>query len=55
MEEDFQNLRQGSRSVQEYEYEFARIISCLPFVVRSEWDKTQCFKQGLRPSIYSKV
>ncbi len=43
MEEDFKNLKQGSRSVQEYEYELSLIVSCLPSVVRSEWDKARCF------------
>ncbi len=41
--------------MQEYECEFSRIVSCLPIVVRSEWDKARSFEGGLRPGIYSKV
>ncbi len=55
MGEDFKNLRQGSHSVQEYEYDFSRIVRCLPSVVRNELDKARCFKHGLRLDIYSKV
>ncbi len=33
MEEDFKNLKQENRTVQEYEHEFSQIVSCLPPVV----------------------
>ncbi len=55
MEEDFRNLRQGNRSVQEYDCEFARIVSRLPSVVHNEWGKARRFERGLRPNIYLKV
>ncbi|XP_020099027.1 uncharacterized protein LOC109717592 [Ananas comosus] len=51
----FQKLRQGDRSVREYEREFFRIVSCLPNVVQGDKDRADCFVRGLRPDIFKVV
>nr|CAD1820417.1 unnamed protein product [Ananas comosus var. bracteatus] len=48
----FRKLRQGNRSVGEYEREFSHIIDCVPDVVRDDKDRADLFKRGLRPDIY---
>nr|CAD1837632.1 unnamed protein product [Ananas comosus var. bracteatus] len=52
MEQDLRNLRQGDRSVAEFEREFSRLLHCMPFVVRDDEDKAHIFERGLRPSIF---
>nr|CAD1831596.1 unnamed protein product [Ananas comosus var. bracteatus] len=52
MEQDLRNLRQGDRTVAEYEREYSRLLHCVPFVVRDDEDKARIFEQGLRPSIF---
>nr|CAD1840659.1 unnamed protein product [Ananas comosus var. bracteatus] len=52
MEQDSCNLRQGDRTVAEYEREFSRLLHCVPFVVRDDKDKARIFKRGLRSSIF---
>nr|CAD1822933.1 unnamed protein product [Ananas comosus var. bracteatus] len=52
MEQDLRNLRQGDRTVAEYEREFSRLLHCVPFVVRDDEDKARIFERGLRPSIF---
>nr|CAD1842389.1 unnamed protein product [Ananas comosus var. bracteatus] len=55
MEQDLRNLRQGDRTVAEYEREFSRLLHCVPFVVRDDEDKARIFERGLRPSIFQFV
>ncbi|XP_020080113.1 uncharacterized protein LOC109703810 [Ananas comosus] len=55
LKERFQKLRQGDRSVRQYEREFFRIVHCVPNVVRDDRDKADCFVRGLRPSLYKAV
>nr|CAD1825760.1 unnamed protein product [Ananas comosus var. bracteatus] len=52
MEQDLRNLRQGDRTVAEYEREFSRLLHCVPFVVPDDEDKARIFEQGLRLSIF---
>nr|CAD1822945.1 unnamed protein product [Ananas comosus var. bracteatus] len=52
IEKDLRNLRQGDRTVAEYEREFSRLLHCVPFVVRDDEDKARIFERGLRPSIF---
>nr|CAD1830343.1 unnamed protein product [Ananas comosus var. bracteatus] len=52
MEKDLRGLRQGERTVAEYEREFSRLHHCVPFVVRDFEDKALIFESGLRPSIF---
>ncbi|EKG08920.1 Retrotransposon gag protein, partial [Macrophomina phaseolina MS6] len=52
MEQDLRSLRQGDRTVAEYEREFSRLLHCVPFVVRDDEDKARIFERGLRPSIF---
>nr|CAD1842612.1 unnamed protein product [Ananas comosus var. bracteatus] len=52
MEQDLRNLRQGDRTVAEYEREYSRLLHCVPFVVRDDEDKARIFKQELLPSIF---
>ncbi|XP_020089304.1 uncharacterized protein LOC109710883 [Ananas comosus] len=55
MERDLRNLRQGDRTVAEYEREFSRLLHCVPFVVRDDEDKARIFEAGLRPAIFRLV
>nr|CAD1835028.1 unnamed protein product [Ananas comosus var. bracteatus] len=52
MEQDLRSLRQGDRTVAEYEREFSRLLHCVPFIVRDDEDKARIFERGLRPSIF---
>nr|CAD1821731.1 unnamed protein product [Ananas comosus var. bracteatus] len=52
LEQDLRNLRQGDRTVAEYEREFSRLLHCVPFVVRDDEDKARIFESGLRRSIF---
>nr|CAD1825884.1 unnamed protein product [Ananas comosus var. bracteatus] len=52
MEQDLRSLRQGDRTVAEYEREFSQLLHCVPFVVRDDEDKARIFERGLRPSIF---
>nr|CAD1839578.1 unnamed protein product [Ananas comosus var. bracteatus] len=52
MEQDLCNLRQGDRTVAEYEQEFSLLLHCVPFVVRDDEDKARIFEQRLRSSIF---
>ncbi|XP_020085105.1 uncharacterized protein LOC109707966 [Ananas comosus] len=51
----FQKLRQGDRSVREYEREFSRIVSSVPNVVQDDKDRADCFVRGLWPDIFKVV
>nr|CAD1827328.1 unnamed protein product [Ananas comosus var. bracteatus] len=53
MEEQFRILKQGDRTVRDYEREFSHIVNCVPHVVRSDEDKAGCFERGLRREIYA--
>ncbi|XP_020097138.1 uncharacterized protein LOC109716218 [Ananas comosus] len=55
LQDQFRKLRQGNRSVGEYEREFSHIIGCVPDVVRGDRDRANCFERGLRPDIYKVV
>nr|CAD1839654.1 unnamed protein product [Ananas comosus var. bracteatus] len=48
-------MRQGDRTVAEYEREFAQLLHYAPFVVRDDEDKAHIFERGLRPSIFQLV
>ncbi|XP_020106573.1 uncharacterized protein LOC109722831 [Ananas comosus] len=51
----FQNLRQGDRSVREYEREFSRLVNWVPGVVQDDKDRADCFVRGLQPDIFKAV
>ncbi|XP_020086723.1 uncharacterized protein LOC109709062 [Ananas comosus] len=55
LQEQFRKLKQGNRSVGEYEREFSHIINCVPDVVRDDRDRADWFERGLRPDIYRAV
>nr|CAD1825758.1 unnamed protein product [Ananas comosus var. bracteatus] len=55
LQDKFWKLRQGDRSVREYEREFSHIIDCVPDVVRDDKDRADWFLRGLRPKIYEAV
>ncbi|XP_020081383.1 uncharacterized protein LOC109705031 [Ananas comosus] len=55
LQDRFRKLRQGGRSVGEYEREFSRIVNCVPDVVRDDKDMADWFLHGLRPEIYERV
>ncbi|XP_020082388.1 uncharacterized protein LOC109705985 [Ananas comosus] len=55
MERDLRNLRQGDKTVAEYEREFSRLLHCVPFVVRDDEDRARIFEVGLRPVIFRLV
>nr|CAD1839547.1 unnamed protein product [Ananas comosus var. bracteatus] len=55
LQERFWKLRQGERSVRQYEREFSRIVHCIPNVVRDDKDKADCFVSGFRPDLYKAV
>nr|CAD1836355.1 unnamed protein product [Ananas comosus var. bracteatus] len=44
MEQDLRNLRQGDRTVAEFEREFSRLLHCVPFIVRDDEDKAGIFE-----------
>nr|CAD1832944.1 unnamed protein product [Ananas comosus var. bracteatus] len=48
MEQDLREMRQGDRTVAEYEREFSRLLHYVPFVVRDDENKTCIFERGLR-------
>nr|CAD1818623.1 unnamed protein product [Ananas comosus var. bracteatus] len=53
MEEQFRILKQGDRTVREYEREFSYIVNYVPHVVRSDEDKAGCFGRGLQREVYA--
>nr|CAD1833567.1 unnamed protein product [Ananas comosus var. bracteatus] len=55
LQDRFRKLRQGDRSVREYEREFSRIVNCVPNVVPDDKDMADWFLRGLRPEIYKRV
>nr|CAD1837635.1 unnamed protein product [Ananas comosus var. bracteatus] len=55
MREDFRKLKQGNRTVREYEWEFTHLLNCVPDVARTEKDQAECFVLGLRPGIFRMV
>nr|CAD1837511.1 unnamed protein product [Ananas comosus var. bracteatus] len=52
LEEDLRRLQQGDRPVQEYVWEFTRLLNCVPFAARDEAHMVYMFEQGLRPDIF---
>nr|CAD1839548.1 unnamed protein product [Ananas comosus var. bracteatus] len=52
LQDRFRKLRQGDRSVREYERKFSCIMNCVPNVVRDDKDMADCFEWGLRPKIF---
>ncbi|XP_020086721.1 uncharacterized protein LOC109709060 [Ananas comosus] len=55
MREDFRKLKQGNRTVREYEREFTHILNCVPDVSTTEQDRADCFVRGLRPGVFRLV
>lgn len=55
LQENFRKLKQGNRTVREYEREFTHLVNCAPDVARTEQDKTECFVHGLWPDIFRTV
>nr|CAD1827431.1 unnamed protein product [Ananas comosus var. bracteatus] len=55
LQEQFRKLKQGSRTVAEYEREFSHIIDCVPDVVRDDRDRADWLERGLRADIYRAV
>jgi len=51
MEQQFINLRQGSRMVDEYTSEFLRLSQFAPYMVADEEDRANRFQQDLRLDI----
>nr|CAD1820642.1 unnamed protein product [Ananas comosus var. bracteatus] len=52
MKEDFRKLRQGNRSVREYEREFTHLVNYVPGMVHTDRDRADYFERGLRPEIF---
>nr|CAD1840675.1 unnamed protein product [Ananas comosus var. bracteatus] len=52
MKEDCRKLRQGNRSVREYEREFTHLVNCVPGMVHTDRDRADYFERGLRPEIF---
>nr|CAD1830080.1 unnamed protein product [Ananas comosus var. bracteatus] len=52
MKEDFRKLRQGNRTVREYEREFTHLVNCVPGMVHTDRDRADYFERGLRPEIF---
>lgn len=48
---EFEILKQGSLTVQEYDIKFNRLALFAPFVLLDERDKIRRFILGLRPSL----
>ncbi|XP_020099005.1 uncharacterized protein LOC109717570 [Ananas comosus] len=55
MKENFRKLRQGNRSVREYEREFTHLVNCVPGMVHTDRDRAEYFERGLRPDIFRTV
>ncbi|XP_020082542.1 uncharacterized protein LOC109706151 [Ananas comosus] len=55
LQEQFRKLKQGNRTVAEYEREFSHIIDCVLDVVRDDRDRADWFERGLRSDIYKAV
>ena len=55
MEINFLELKQGDRSVAEYEAKFTELARFVPDYVCSEAQKARRFQQGLKPKIRSRV
>ncbi|XP_020081071.1 uncharacterized protein LOC109704708, partial [Ananas comosus] len=55
IKEDFRKLRQGNRSVREYEREFTHLINCVLSLVHGDRDRAETFERGLRPEIFKIV
>ncbi|XP_020114374.1 uncharacterized protein LOC109728394 [Ananas comosus] len=55
MQEDFRKLKQGNRTVREYEREFTHLLNCVPDVAKAEQDRAECFVWGLLPDIFRMV
>lgn len=51
----FLELKQGNRSVEEYEIEFTLLSRFAPHMVETEEEKTELFIKGLRPLIQGSV
>ncbi|XP_020080931.1 uncharacterized protein LOC109704586 [Ananas comosus] len=52
IKEDFRKLRQGNRTVQEYERELSHMVDCIPGLVHGDRDRAEVFERGLRPKIF---
>ncbi|CAA0831280.1 Unknown protein, partial [Striga hermonthica] len=50
MEHQFLSLKQGTRTVDEYEREFTRLAAFVPDLVRTEAQRAQRFIDGLYPA-----
>nr|CAD1837172.1 unnamed protein product [Ananas comosus var. bracteatus] len=55
LQDKLRKLRQGDRTVGEYEREFSHIIDCVPNVVRDDRDRADWFLRVLQLRIYEKV
>nr|CAD1820674.1 unnamed protein product [Ananas comosus var. bracteatus] len=55
IKEDFRKLRQGSRSVREYEKEFSHLINYVSCLVHSDRDRAEVFERGLPPDIFKVI
>ncbi|CAA0824465.1 Unknown protein, partial [Striga hermonthica] len=51
MERQFLSLKQGTRTVDEYEREFTRLAAFVPDLVRTEAQRAQRFIDGLYPAV----
>lgn len=55
LKNDLKNLRQGSRTVMEYEQEFSRLVNYIPSVIWNDRHKCWIFVDDLRLNIYQLV
>ncbi|XP_020081199.1 uncharacterized protein LOC109704824 [Ananas comosus] len=55
IKENFRKLRQGGRTVREYEREFSHMVNCVPGLVHGDRDWAEVFERGLRPEIFKTV
>nr|CAD1834688.1 unnamed protein product [Ananas comosus var. bracteatus] len=51
LEHELERLKQGNRTMAEYEQDFSCIVGLILFVVRNEYHKAQMFARGLKPNI----
>ncbi|XP_028088842.1 uncharacterized protein LOC114289337 [Camellia sinensis] len=52
---EFETLRQGNKTVAEYEAQFAELARFAPHMVDTDYKKTRKFEGGLRSAILDKV
>nr|CAD1825844.1 unnamed protein product [Ananas comosus var. bracteatus] len=55
MEKQLCSIKQGTRTVAEYEDEFIRLANCVPHVIRDEKGRIHKFRRGLHPQLLRQI